>query len=220
MIAEKTIEWCQKHPEDTRTPVAIAALIMEAKAEEAKKTSEDILRMVLDNDSGCVQAMTVLGILLQTTERANEAAGLYEKVLAIRPDDIITVNNLAWIRCEEQGRYKEALELSERALKVAPGYVDVIDTRGVVYYRLGELDKAIEDFNTCIKLFPAGAPGKAGSHFHLARALAAAGQKDQAKEQLRSALDLQSQLGNQVGGLSAKDLTEARLLLEELSRGG
>ncbi|UCG48204.1 MAG: tetratricopeptide repeat protein [Phycisphaerales bacterium] len=220
VVAQKTSQWCQIHPEDTKTPVTIAAIIMEDTADEAKKTSEGILRMVLENDSGCVEAMKILGILLQTTGRVKEAAALYEKALTIQPDDVITINNLAWIVCEEQGKYKEALALSERALQIAPGYVDVIDTRGVVYYRLGELDKAIEDFNTCIKLYAMEAPGKAGSHFHLARALAAAGQKKEAREHLRNALDLQSQLEGETGGLSAKDVTEARLLLEELSREG
>ncbi len=220
VITRKATEWFQKHPEDTNTPVRIAAIIMEDTQDQAKKTSENILRMVLENDSGCVGAMRILGMLLQTSERVKEAAALYEKALTIQPDDVITMNNLAWIMCEEQGKYKEALGLIERALQVAPGYLDVIDTRGVVYYRLGELDKAIEDFKTCIKLYGADEPGKSGSHFHLARALAAAGQKKEAREHLRNAMDLQSELDNATGGLSAKDVTEARLLLEELSRGG
>ena len=220
LLSQKAGEWCREHPEDTKTPLTIAAMLMEVMVDQANKTSESILRMVLENDSNCAEAMTFLGILLQTTDRADEAARMYEEAIRLKPNDIIAMNNLAWIMCEEQSKYRQALELSEKALKVAPGYVDVIDTRGVVYYRLGEFDKAIEDFNTCIKRHPAGAQGRVGSYFHLGRALAAAGQKNEARQQLRNALDLQSELDKQAGGLSAKDLTEARLLLEELSRGG
>ena len=129
---------------------------------------------------------------------------------------IIGINNLAWIMCENQGKYQQALELAQKGLEIAPHYVDLIDTRGITYYRLGEVDKAIQDFNTCIKLYPATAPPCVASRFHLGRAFAELGQKDKAIEQLNIVLDLE----NKIGGLSTLDRTEVHRLIEELSQGG
>ncbi len=104
---------------------------------------------------------------------------------------------------------------------MAPDYIDLIDTRGVAYYRLGEFDKAIEDFTTCIKLYPDGTPTAISSRFHLARAFAKLRQKDKAVEHLNQALDLYQALdpANRIGALSDTDLAEAKRLLKQLQEG-
>jgi len=107
------------------------------------------------------------------------------------------------------------LELTQRGLQLAPQYIDLIDTRGVVYYRLGEFDKAIQDFTECIKLYPSGVPAAVASRFHLARAFVKLGRTDKAIEHLNQALDLERRFG----GLSSTDLAEAQHLLEELQKG-
>lgn len=227
-INQIVTDWHQKHPKDTRTPLTIAGELIAMESNEAKKTAEEILRMILNRDSNCIEAMSVLATLLQITERTGEAAGLYEQILALQPNNAIAINNLAWIMCEEQGRFQQALDLTERGLKIAPNYIDLIDTRGVAYYRLGQFNKAIEDFTACIKLYPKESPAGTASRFHLARALVAVrrmqmlssrtitfGEKDKAIEYLNQILNSESQTKN----LSPKDLAEARHLLEELSSG-
>ncbi len=87
--------------------------------------------------------------------------------------------------------------------------------RGVAYYRLGEFDKAVEDFTTCIKLYPDGTPAAISSRFHLARAFAKLRQKDKAFEHLNQALDP----ANRIGALSDTDLAEAQRLLKQLQEG-
>jgi tetratricopeptide (TPR) repeat protein len=117
--------------------------------------------------------------------------------------------------CEKQGKYRQALELAQRGLKIVPNYIDLIDTRGVAYYRLGQFNKAVQDFTTCIELYPKGVPSTAASHFHLARAFAGLGQRDKAVEHLNQTLDLESR----IGGLLTTDLAEAQRLLERLQKG-
>ena len=97
----------------------------------------------------------------------------------------------------------------------SPNYIDLIDTRGVAYYRLGEFNKAVEDFTTCIKLYIDGTPPAISSRFHLARTFDKLGQKYKAVEHLKQALDMNSK----VGGLSDTDLKEAKLLLKQLQEG-
>ncbi len=211
----KTTYWYQSHPKDTHTLVTIARGLVAIEDSQARKTAEDILRMILENDSDCNEAMSVLAMLLQITSRFAESATLYQQILTLQPDNVIAINNLAWMLCEEQGKYQQALELAQRGLGIAPNYVDLIDTRGVVYYKLGQYDKAIADFNRCLRLYPDGAPSAVASYLHLGRALAKLGQKDKAVESLEKALELNTK----IGGLSAADYDETQRLVEELSQG-
>ena len=215
-LTQKVIHWCQNHPKDTRTPIAIAGDMAATENSQAKKTAENILRMILENDSDCIEAMSALAMLLQITGRSAESTPLYQKILALQPDNVIAINNLAWIICEEHGKYQQALELAQRGLRIAPNYIDLIDTRGVVYYKLGQHDKAIQDFTRCLEMYPDGTPAAAASYLHLGRALASLGQKDEAIESLKKTLELNTKNG----GLSAADFAEAQRLLEELSQGG
>lgn len=215
-LSQKVMDWYQAHPQDKRTVVSAARDLKAIADSQAKKTAEDLLRMVLRDDPDYVEAMGVLAILLlEVPGRSAESADLYQRLLGREPDNVVAINNLAWLLCEEQGKHQQALELAQRGLKIAPNYFDLIDTRGVAYYRLGEYDKAVADFTTCINLYLSTAPASVGAHFHLARALAKLGQKDKAIEQLNQALDL----GSRIGGLSTADLTDAQRLLKQLKEG-
>jgi len=83
--------------------------------------------------------------------------------------------------------------------------MDLLDTRGYAFYRLGDLEKATADFVRCIELYPANSPAVATARFHLALAYAAMKRKTEAVEQLRMALN-----ANQAG---------VRLALEQADNG-
>ena len=171
--------------------------------------------MIIKDHSDSTKAISVLAILLQISGRPEESAQLYERLLELEPDNIIAMNNLAWIICEVQGKPQEALDLAQRGLKIAPNYYDLIDTRGVIYYRLGEFDKAIRDFSECIKLYPGITPSSIGTRFYLARALAKLGQKDETVESLKKALELNTE----IGGLSEIEHAYAQDLIKKLLEG-
>jgi len=221
-LSQKVTDWYQKHPEDSLTPIIIARNLATTGDSQAEKTAEDILRIMLKNDSDSIETMRALAILLHTIGRPDESVPLYQRVLQLEPDNLIVINNLAWIMCEEQGKFQEALELAQRGLQISPNYIDLIDTRGVAYYRLGEFNRAVEDFTTCIKLYPAGTLTAISARFHLARAFAKLGQKDKAVEHLSQALDLYQALNpaNRIGALSDTDLDEAQRLLKQLQEDG
>jgi tetratricopeptide (TPR) repeat protein len=149
---------------------------------------------------------------LQVTARPAESAGLYKQAIQAAPDNLMAVNNLAWVMCEQLGQYQQALELAQKGLNMSPQYIDLIDTCGVIYFRLGQINKAAELFTRCIELYPATSPAGVGCRFHLARAYAALGQKVQALEHLKQAIELNSK----IGGLSTTELSEALLLLRKL----
>jgi tetratricopeptide (TPR) repeat protein len=215
-LTQKIAEWYRNHPNDTDAILTIARNLAANEDNEAKKVAEGALQMILQNDSKCIEAIRLLALLLQTTSRSEEAAKLYQRVLELQPEDLVAINNLAWILCEEQKKYEQALALVDRGLeKAQDSYVDLIDTRGMIYQRLGQYDKAVQDFTRCLNLYPEGTPAMTTSHLHLAKALINLGQKDKSIEILKRTL----KLNGDFGGLSSADLAEVENLLKELTGG-
>jgi len=155
-LDHKVCDWYRSHLDDTSTPTVIAADLATGQNNQAEEVAEHILTMILEHDSTCTQAMSALAMLLQLTGRASESATLYRKILEIQPDNVLAINNLAWIICREYGECQEALELAQRGLKTKPKYTDLIDTRGVAYYKLGQYENAIHDFTRCLEMYPYG----------------------------------------------------------------
>jgi len=165
-----------------------------------------------------------MAIRSQATDHSDDAIPLYLKVLELRPDspdNLIVINNLAWILCENKGKHQVALELANEGLDMDPNYVDLIDTRGVIYYKLGKFDDAVEDFTKCIRLYSTGEPQAIGSHFRLAKTFDKLGQKDKAVEHLNQALEMYQALDpkSQFRAFLTSDMDEAQRLLTQLQEG-
>lgn len=215
-LSQKVMDWYGAHPEDTRTVVGVARNLSAHTDGRAWTVAEDLLRTVLRDSPDSTEVIGALAVLLlKVPGRSAEAIELYRRLLELEPGNVIAMNNLAWLMSAEQGKHVEALELAQKGLKIAPNYIDLIDTRGVVYYQLGEYEKAIQDFTSCMNLYPGTTPAAIATRFHLAKALAQAGHRTKAIEQLHQALDLE----NRIGGLSTADLTDAQRLLRQLQEG-
>lgn len=215
-IEDYAVERYKQYPGDVRTALAIAKILAANEGDVPKKAAEKLLKLILDDHPDDIRIAGTLAVLMQTRGRDNEAAKFYRRVIELKPDDVVSINNLAWIICENQGKHAEALELAQKGLKIAPNYIDLIDTRGVAYYRMGKFEDAIKDFSECIRLYPEDSPAVTAAYFHLARALARAQRSEEAEQSLNKAL----QLNDKVGGLSPDDLAEVNNLLEKLSNKG
>jgi len=217
-VTGQVTNWRTRHPDDIGTTTRVAGMLASASYADADalRVAEELVRAALNRDPGSVAALRVLALLTQKLGRLDESISFARKVLEKEPNDLIVLNNLAWVLCEDKGQYQEALALADRGLKVAPEYTDLIDTRGVIHYRLDHLDKAAQDFGDCIELRVADSPQMASAHFHLARVYARMGRKSQAQEQLKQALDQQE---NRTGDLSPADVAEAKSLLEQVQKG-
>jgi len=211
-LYKEVTDWFTEHPEDTHTPFVIAAELTKTEDDQARKIAEDMFRKILENDPSNIQAMNALAVLLQVVGRFEESAKLYRQVLEIEPDAVIAINNLTWIMCEHNHDYQQALDLAQRGLQKAPEYIDLIDTRGVIYHKMGQYQKAAQDFTRCIELYLKGTPSLTTSYFHLARSLKAQDRDNEAKNNLQIALAL----NDEVGGLSPTDLDEANRILANL----
>jgi len=184
--------WLTTHPTDADVATAIARVLAASGDKQALSIGEDILRTTLDRNPQAMSALMLLAMMMQDEGRNEEAARRNRQILEADPNSVVAMNNLAWALCEQENQpeqYQEALALTQRGLKIVPDYVDLLDTRGYAYYRLGDSDKAMADFAKCIDLYPANSPSAATPRFHLAMTCAAVKRKTEAVQHLRMALD-------------------------------
>jgi tetratricopeptide (TPR) repeat protein len=207
---------CSECSGRTQTIISISDEITSAGNSEAGRIAEEFLNCILKKEPNSIAVMIRLGALLQTPDRSQEAVEIYKRILEQQPDNIVAMNNLAWILCEQQNNYSESLELAKRGLEISPDYADLIDTHGMALYRLGRFDLAAKDFEKCISLYPPRQRGIVASYFHLGRCLARLGEKNNAIQYLNKAIELD----NDIGGMTDEDIDQANRLLESLSGGG
>lgn len=186
--------WRTTNPKDAETATSMARILAGSGDRQALQLAEDQLRMILDPNPESLSTLVLLGMLMQDAGRNDEAARLNRQILALDPNNVIAINNLAWMLCEQPTSspeaVNEAIELADRGLKLIPDYIDLLDTRGVAHYRAGNMEKAEADLAKCVSLFPLNSPQSAAPQFHLAQAYAAMSRRTQAVEHLKIALNL------------------------------
>ena len=214
-LEERVRLWSERNPEDKHTILVVAGKLAADEKEVPRNVAEKLLRGVLQRDADCASAMQMLAMLLQSEGRTAESAKVYGRILEAERDNVVVINNLAWILCEAEHRYAQALELAREGLQKAPDYTDLIDTCGVIHYRLGEHQQAVQNLNRCVKMYPENSQSLVASRFHLARALAALGEKREAIENLTISLNMH----DKVGGLSQGEVVEADSLRRALMEG-
>ena len=111
-------------------------------------------------------------------ERYSEASRWYQEMLAIAPQSVPVLNNLAWVR----GRMgaSDALAYARRAQQLAPDNAAVIDTLGMLQLAAGDGELAIENLRRAVAL----APDALQIRLHLAEAYLQLGRDEEARQAL------------------------------------
>lgn len=171
--------------------------------------SEYLIREILKYKPEYPAALLMLAINLQNNKQYEQAAEIYQKLLKIDKDNKIAINNLAWIYCESYNKYRDALELADYGLKLHPDYASLRDTRGLIFYRFGDFQKASEDFLESMQLNDKKASSYVISMFHLGLTLNKTGDCKNAYTYIEKAITL-----NQIqGGLNTNEVAEAQNIL-------
>lgn len=79
-------------------------------------------------------------LLLQKKGDEKGALALYEKVLIQNPNNLTSLNNIAWLYFINND--SRATDLAERAFKLAPKNAAVVDTYGWILYKSGDIEQA------------------------------------------------------------------------------
>jgi cellulose synthase operon protein C len=123
------------------------------------------------------------------------AARHYQALVGQEPDNVVFLNNLAWV-AGELGDPK-ALSYAEKASALAPASPDALDTLGVLLVKKGEVTQGLEKLQQAAQL----RPNQAEIRLHLAKARIKAGDKAAARKELEAL----AQASSQAPGTSAPD---------------
>jgi len=115
-------------------------------------------------------------LVAERLERFDVLEANLKKLITARPDHAHALNALGYSYADRNLRLPEAKSLIERAVKLAPDDFYILDSLGWVYFRLGEIGKALQHLQRAF----AGRPdGEIGAH--LGEVLWVNGQRDEAK---------------------------------------
>ena len=103
--------------------------------------AEQTLRAWLEKYPADVAVRSVLAHFAQIRGKKGVAVQEYEKMLAQAPQNVLALNNLAYLY-QEQGDAR-ALPLAERAFKLTPNHPDVMDTYGWLLVQNGQADRGL-----------------------------------------------------------------------------
>jgi tetratricopeptide (TPR) repeat protein len=147
------------------------ALLHQDKAGAAdRKRVEQWLTAALVKTPDALPLLLALADVCDGQGRPVEAAALYRRVLAADPNNVVGLNNLAWLLARERRRTDEALALVNRAIDAHGPLGQLLDTRAVIYLATGQTTLAVPDLEAALAQQPT-----AGRHFHLAQAYWLAG---------------------------------------------
>lgn len=98
------------------------------------------------------QAYNNLGLLYFSKVKLKEAAKMWEKAIEI-DNNIDAYNNLGWNYYVSQ-EFEKSIEVYKKAKLVNPNHAVLSMNLGTVYYRVGEEENAIKEFETFLELEP------------------------------------------------------------------
>ncbi len=124
------------------------------------------------------------------------AMGQLEQILDKQPDNPSVLNDLAWLY-HQKGK-SGALEMAEKAYRLAPDSPAIQDTYGWILVQTGKIESGLIPLEQAVS----NAPENPDIRYHLAAALAKAGDKDRAKEELSSILQSGRQFSERAEALA------------------
>ena len=180
----------------------LAAKVYQARRAAGQPALSFVVRWTR-NRKGDNAALRLLAIAYEQAGQYDDAIKLLEGLLVSDPKDIELLNNAALVY--QKMNDQRALDLAKRAHDTAPSQPSIMDTYGWILVKRGQVEQGLR----ILRNARFRAPDVAAIRYHLAVALDATGNRDEARRELEVAI----QLGQQFDGVD-----DARKLLTELSR--
>ncbi len=122
------------------------------------------------------------GLMWERLDQIGKAEADLRRLLVIDPDNVAALNALGYTLADRTDRYREALELIDRARVAEPGNAAIIDSYGWVLFRLGKSRQALDHLRHAYALQQD--PDIAS---HLGQVLWVLGRKDEARKYFNDA---------------------------------
>lgn len=173
----------QGEPRTPAGPLLVGQVLL---AKQDPTQAADAFRGALKRKPDLAEAYHGLGQCQQALGQIDPAIASYRHALAILGNDVVALNNLAWILAELRKDPEAALPLAAKAAELAPQSAEVLDTLGWIQYRRGAYAEAQQILGRAAE----HGPERAIVQYHLGATYAKLGRKDDAIMSLRRAARL------------------------------
>ncbi|WP_197525290.1 tetratricopeptide repeat protein [Pseudobythopirellula maris] len=164
--------------------ILLAGLLASNQAEgDAFDRAWPMITEVMDQNEENVQLILSVAVLQVTRGNQDEAIRLFRKAIAIAPDNVLALNNLATLLGERERDRAEALSMIEQAIKVEGRKPALLDTQGTIQLQMGDADSAIASLEESVATLQADPR----YYFHLAAAYLKGGRETEAAASLQEA---------------------------------
>jgi len=148
--------------------------------------AERLYEAVLQKDPRHAGALLRLAMVAEHQGRYEEAARRYRRLLKVRPEEVVGLNNLAWILADELGAPEEAVTRAAEANRLKPNQWWLLDTWAWALGKAGKVDPALRKIEQAL----AQRPDNPTLHYHRAVLLEARGDRVGAVVAAKRALEI------------------------------
>jgi cellulose synthase operon protein C len=143
-----------------------------------RNEAETLLTSWLGDNPDDATILQMLGAHYIEEKKLNAAAPPLERAFTLLPNDVVILNNLAWLRYELNK--PGAVQLARRAYRMAPNAPAIVDTLGWILVRDGDVEEGLK------LLYAAAdaAPENGDIAYHVAYALNETGKQQEAADLL------------------------------------
>lgn len=147
--------------------------------------AEPHLRKALTLNPKSRNAQHTLAIILDSQGRWSESDSLYELLIATDSLDAQAYNNFAYSLATRSKDLPRALEMAKKAIRLEADNAAYLDTIGWIYFKLGQLDKALSYLQDSVTLVDTNAVVLE----HLGDILMKANREEEARDIYRKAVE-------------------------------
>lgn len=161
----------------------IGALVKLGMVQSQRGASDTALQTYLDaarNNPKVATFYLLAGTIYETKQDWDRAKEMYQKALALEPDNPVASNNMAYVMLQQGGNVDVAFAMAQTARRQLPDNASSADTLGWAFYHKHVYTSAIGLFQEAVKK----EPGSALYNYHLGLAYARNGQAALARQQL------------------------------------
>jgi tetratricopeptide (TPR) repeat protein len=113
-----------------------------------------VLTQALELDDTLADVHFHIATIYYDLKEHEKAVEHFRATVTLDPKNAFAMNNLAYLFSERGANLKEGLELVSKALALQPENSAFLDTRGWLFYRLGQYDEADANVSKAIQLQP------------------------------------------------------------------
>jgi len=163
----------EKSPETARLLAGL--LSIGSVASELEEQGDEVLTELGGANDKNAELLLSIADMWLAQKKSTKAIDAYKKIVALRPNDVLALNNLAILLGEQPDKTNEALELIDQAIRIAGKQPLLLDSKAAILMLASRYDEAIP-----ILEIAASATGDPRVTFHLFLALQKAGRDEEA----------------------------------------